>query len=39
MVISLSLAGFEQAQYFGGLAGEPFDATSSGNLVVLARKS
>jgi SAM-dependent methyltransferase len=36
---ALPAVGFEQIEWFGGLGGEPFDAISSGNLVVLARKA
>ena len=36
---ALPAAGFEQIEWFGGLAGEPFDAAASGNLVVMARKA
>lgn len=39
LAAAILAAGFEQAQWFGGLAGEPFDAASSGNLVALAVKS
>ncbi|MFZ5808734.1 MAG: class I SAM-dependent DNA methyltransferase [Chloroflexota bacterium] len=31
-------AGFTNLQFFGGLGGEPFQAKSSGNLVIVARK-
>lgn len=39
LAAALPAAGFEQIEWFGGLAGEPFDAAASGNLVVLARKA
>jgi len=31
-------AGFNNLQFYGGLGGEPFEAESSGNLVIVARK-
>lgn len=39
LAAALPAAGFEQIEWYGGLGGEPFDAASSGNLVVLARKA
>ncbi len=36
---ALAAAGFAQVQAFGGLDGSPFDARSSGNLVVGARRA
>ena len=39
LAAALPAAGFEQIEWFGGLAGEPFNPDASGNLVVLARKA
>ncbi len=39
LAAALPAAGFSQVEWFGGLSGDPFDATASANLVVLARKS
>lgn len=35
---ALDAAGFTDIQWFGSLAGEPFNPSASGNLVVVARK-
>jgi len=39
LAAALPPAGFEQIEWYGSLGGEPFDAASSGNLVVLAHKA
>lgn len=38
VVVVLSAAGFGEVMCYGGLNGAPFDAGSSGNLVVVARR-
>lgn len=38
MAQALDRAGFGQVTYYGGMNGAPFDAGSSGNLVVVARR-
>ena len=38
MAQALDQAGFGQITYYGGMNGAPFDAGSSGNLVVVARR-
>lgn len=39
LAAALPAAGFDAVQWFGGLSGEPFDGSASGNLVVLASKT
>lgn len=36
---ALTVAGFERAEWYGGLDGSAFDPATSGNLVVVARRS
>jgi glycine/sarcosine N-methyltransferase len=38
LTTALSSAGFENLQFFGSLQGDPFEISSSGNLVVVCRK-
>lgn len=39
MAQALEQAGFHQSAYYGGMNGSPFNADSSGNLVVVARRA